>query len=125
MTIGERLRMLRQQHNMTLDDVGKHLNVTRATVQRYESGNITNIPSDKLEILSYLFGVSPSYLIGWNETQNEKQVPGDPKNKNIRLLISGLHKLSPEQVEQATDMFRIMFEKTNPDLFKDEGSDES
>ena len=32
-----------------------------------------------------------------------------PKNDDIRLLIRGLNKLSPAQVEQAKNMMRIMF----------------
>lgn len=46
-----------------------------------------------------------------------------PKNDEIRLLIRGLNKLSPEQVEQAKNVFRAMFAVTNPDLFE-EGDDD-
>lgn len=46
-----------------------------------------------------------------------------PKNDEIRLLIRGLNKLSPEQLDQAKNVFRAMFAITNPDLF-DEGDDD-
>lgn len=65
--IGEKIKQLRLEHQMTLEDVADYLDVSRATVQRYESGVISGIPSDKIEKLSTLFGVSPGYLMGWVE----------------------------------------------------------
>lgn len=59
--------------------------------------------------------------------QSEKQPDDDqdePKTDDIRLLIRGLNKLSPEQVAQAKNVFRAMFAITNPNLF-DEGDDDN
>ncbi len=50
-------------------------------------------------------------------------VPEQPKNDDVRLLIRGLNKLTPAQLEQATNVFRAMFMQTNPDLFE-EGDDD-
>ena len=33
----------------------------------------------------------------------------EPKNEDIRLMIRGLNRLSPAQIEQAKNMMRIMF----------------
>lgn len=52
-----------------------------------------------------------------------EEEPEEPKSDDIRLLIRGLNKLSPEQVKQAKDVFRAMFAITNPDLF-DKGDDD-
>ena len=53
-----------------------------------------------------------------------KESPGEDSSRpEIRLLIRGLSKLSPAQVEQATNVFRAMFMQTNPDLFE-EGDDD-
>jgi transcriptional regulator with XRE-family HTH domain len=49
--------------------------------------------------------------------------PEPPKTDDVRLLIRGLNKLSPEQIEQAKNVFLAMFKATNPDLF-DEGDDD-
>ena len=52
------------------------------------------------------------------------EVPDDiPKNDEVRLLIRGLNKLTPEQFQQATNVFRAMFQQTNPELFE-RGEDE-
>lgn len=121
MTIGEKLKKLRKQNRMTLEDVAGYINVGRATVLKYENGMITNIPSDKIEQLSRLFNVSPSYLMGWTDDDPASQTV-QPKNDDVRLLIRGLNKLSPEQIDQAKAVFRAMFAITNPDLF--EGDDD-
>ena len=72
MTIGERLKALREHRRMTLEDVAKALNVGRATIFKYECGKITNIPSDKIEQMSKLFSVSPAYIMGWEEAVDKK-----------------------------------------------------
>ena len=40
---------------------------TRQTIQRYETGDISNIPSDKIEKIALALNVTPSYLMGWEE----------------------------------------------------------
>ena len=113
---GDRIRELRLRNGMTLDDVAKHLGINRQAVYKYEQGIVTNIPLDKIEKMSELFCVSPGYISGWSDDPPPE--PDRPKTDDIRLLIRGLNKLTPSQIEQATNVFRAMFEKTNPDLFK-------
>lgn len=48
----------------------------------------------------------------------EARGPDQPKNEKVRLLMNGANKLSDEQIEQLTDMMRVMFEKSVPDLFE-------
>ena len=118
-TTGERIRELRHKNRMTLDDVAAHLGIGKQAVYKYEQGAVTNIPLENLEKMAELFGTTPGYLAGWSD---EAPPPPEepPANDDIRLLIRGLNKLTPDQVEQAKDMFRIMFMKTNPDLFKED-----
>lgn len=118
---GDRIRDLRLQNDMTLDDVAKYLGINRQAVYKYEQGIVTNIPLDKLEKMASLFGTTPGYLAGWSSEAPEAK-PDQPKTDDIRLLIRGLNKLSPDQIAQATNVFRAMFMQTNPDLF--EGDDE-
>ena len=109
-TTGERIRELRQLHHLTLDDVARHLGIGRQAVYKYEQGTVTNIPLDNLEKMAQLFGTTPGYLAGWSD--DKPPTPDDlPKNDDVRLLIRGLNKLSPEQLTQATNMMKIMFTK--------------
>ena len=69
MKINEKIRSLRKQKDMTLEDVAKLVGVSRQTIQRYESGVISNIPYDNIVLLAKAFGVHPGVLMGWNESQ--------------------------------------------------------
>lgn len=67
MTTGERLKLLRKENKMTLEDVASRIGVSRATVLKYESGQITNIPTSRVHQLANLFKVSRPYLMGWTD----------------------------------------------------------
>ena len=45
-------------------------------------------------------------------------IPEDlPQTDDLRILVSDLYKLSPEQQKQARQLFRAAFMLTNPELF--------
>ena len=67
MTIAQRLRAARERKDMTLDEVAKRCNTTKQTIFKYENEIVTNIPYDKIVLLSNALDVSPSYLFGWDE----------------------------------------------------------
>lgn len=71
----ENIKHRRLELNMTLDEVSKQLEVSKPTLQRYESGVISNVPFDKIERLSDILKTTPSYLMDWNDdcvTKDEK-----------------------------------------------------
>ena len=70
MTIGTKIREIRESKNMSLEDVAKACGTTRQTIYKYENGIVTNIPYDKIVLLSSALGTSPSYLFGWPEKEN-------------------------------------------------------
>lgn len=63
----ENIKAYRLLSNMTLEEVANRLGVSKPTIQRYESGAISNIPPEKVEKLSEIFSISPSVLMGWND----------------------------------------------------------
>jgi len=74
MTQGERIRMMREEKRMTLEDVAKQIGVGRPTVYKYETGAIATIPNEKVKAMSKLFGVSEAFLMGWSDIREP-----DPK----------------------------------------------
>lgn len=67
MTKGARIKALRDNFGLTQDELAEKIGTTKQTIYKYETGIITNIPSDKIETMASLFDVSPSYLMGWND----------------------------------------------------------
>lgn len=59
--LGDRLKELREDFNMTQDDLAKILNVNKSTISSYESNSITP-PLDKLVRIADTFNVSLDYL---------------------------------------------------------------
>lgn len=68
MTIGERIRLLRDKKSMTQTDIAKILGIATQTVFKYEKNIVTNIPLDTIEALAKIFDVSPAYLMGWEDS---------------------------------------------------------
>ena len=65
MTVGERLKQLREQLGMSQVDFATKINVSKQTLYKYENTIITNIPSDKIESAARICNVSPAYIMGW------------------------------------------------------------
>ena len=81
MSIGTRMKERRLQLNKTLEEVGSVVGVSKATIQRYEKGAITNIPSDKIEKIAKALSTTPAFLMGWEDKSN--------RLKGIRIPILG------------------------------------
>lgn len=63
MSLGERIKELRQLHNMNQTDLGKVLGVEKSTISMYE--NNKSRPDDDIKIkLANYFGVTIDYLVG-------------------------------------------------------------
>lgn len=71
MAKGERIKVLREHFGFTQDELAEKIGTTKQTIYKYETGLITNIPSDKIEAMAELFGVSPSFLMGWDEPEEK------------------------------------------------------
>ena len=93
MSIGDNIRKLRKQHGYTQEYLAEVAGTTKQAIYKYETGIVTNIPTDKIEKLSALFGVSPSYLMGWEEEQ--PPIP-DGLTEDERFWVEIYRKVSPE-----------------------------
>ncbi len=67
MTVGERIKKVREKTGMSQVEFADKINVSKQTLYKYENDIITNIPSDKIEATAKLGNVSPAYLMGWEE----------------------------------------------------------
>lgn len=64
MNIGERIRERRKELGLSVDDVASKLDKNRATIYRYESNDIENLPITVLEPLARVLNTTPTYLLG-------------------------------------------------------------
>ena len=66
-SVEDRIKQAREKSGITQVDLAVKIGVSKQTLYKYENGVITNIPSDKIEQIAELTGVSPAYLMGWVE----------------------------------------------------------
>ena len=70
LSMGERIKMLRIQNNLTLEQVGQKVGVGKSTVRKWETGMIANMKRDKIYALAEALHTTPAYLMGWEENSN-------------------------------------------------------
>lgn len=71
MQINEKIKNRREELGLTLQEVGEYLNVSKATIQRYESGEIKNLKQKTIAKLAEILKTTPAYLMGWDD-ENHK-----------------------------------------------------
>lgn len=96
MSIGARIKETRKKRKMSADELAKRIGKNRATVYRYENGDIENMPYKVLVPVANALGVSPAYLLTGLEEQ--EQTDGDKlkamreqRNLSLSELANDLH----------------------------------
>ena len=68
-TLGKRIRAQRIRIGMTQDDLAEKLLIPKTSVSAYENDRI-DIKGSRIVELAEALGVSPNYLLGFNEEEN-------------------------------------------------------
>lgn len=71
MTVGEKIKYLRESMNLTQTELGDKLGVKKNAVSKWECGRVEDIPTSKIKAMANLFGVKASYLIEDEEPKKE------------------------------------------------------
>ena len=77
---GEKIKYLRLLNNMSQEELGKRVGVQRAAINKYEKGSVTNIPIATIEKIANIFNVSPTYIVGWDNTES------NPLSAEVKVL---------------------------------------
>lgn len=105
-----RIKLLRQNKGLSLDQLAKELQINKSRVGMWESSG--TIPREDVLIkLSQYFDVSTDYLLG-NDTMKGNM----PSNSEIQRLQRGLEKLNDEDLKRAEDMLKLVFK----DIFEED-----
>lgn len=99
-------------------DLAEYVGAKTTTVSGWTRG-ISYPRADAMEKIALFFGVPTSRLVGSEDldagfSPSSNNLPVD----EIRLLIPGVSKLPPEQVERTKNAFLAMFKATYPELFE-------
>lgn len=109
------IRMIRENNNITMQELADKLGVTKGAVNMWENKGV--VPrEDILMNISKEYCVSIDKLLG-----NEINVPFESNNKKLSYLQRNLGNLNDKQLEQAEQVLKAVFN----DLFDDEEGDDN
>lgn len=116
MSFGTNIKKIRQDNNLTQEELAKRINTSRSNIANYE--NDKNMPSiDILEKLSEIFNCSIDYLLGKSDIKN-------PDLKDNLFLIpivgkvaAGKPILADENIEGYLPIDPLMYHLTSPEGF--------
>lgn len=65
--IGKRIQQRRKTLNISVADIASYTGLSKATIHRYENGDIKNIKLPVIETIASILNVNPLWLIGKSE----------------------------------------------------------
>lgn len=121
MEMGEKIRYLRTNKGMTLEQLGNKVGVGKSTVRKWENGMIANMRRDKIAKIAEALDVSPGYLMGWEKELTEEELKIEIRSKSSFPLnlsdeerdIIEAYKMAEEYKKQAVaDLLGVKREDT-------------
>lgn len=86
LTIGERIKALRQEQNYSVDEMAKRAKISRATYYRYESADAENLPIKTIKIIAKALNTTPEYILGLTDDKRTKEWSMiETYNENLKL----------------------------------------
>ena len=105
MSIGKKIKELREARGMSLEDVAKICGTTRQAIYKYENEIVTNIPYDRIILLAKALNTTPSQLFDWNE---DKKI--SPHEENLtegeRVMLELFRAIPEDQQPVVLAMIR-------------------
>ena len=88
--IMNRIQSRRLELKLSYQDLASKTNMSKSTLQRYETGSIKNMPVDKLGVIAAALDVSPIWLLGLDEVDENS----NNLSKDEEIHIEDLRKLN-------------------------------
>ena len=107
MTVGEKIKFLRESMNLTQTELGERLGVKKNAVSKWECGRVEDIPTSKIKAMAALFGVKASYLI-------EDDSPKDVTDDDIQFaLFGGKDEITAKMYEEVKNFAAYVKQREN------------
>lgn len=95
----ERLRYIRQQRNISVEELAEAIKLNRSTISRYETAGFKSIKEETLNAISKYLLVTKEYLIG--ETDDKYSVTSlESLSKKETIEINNVIYLTKEIIKQ-------------------------
>ena len=106
--MAQKIKELRQERGLTLEQVANVVGVGKSTVRKWETGMIANMKRDKIAALAQALGTSPAYLMGWEDE--------DEENPHELKLVTAFDKLSVDNQIVVSNWVEDLASEDSPEL---------
>ena len=123
MTENERVRIIRKDKNLTMEEFGKRLGVSKVAISNIENGN-RNVTNQMRQSIIKEFDVNETWFRTGDESNGRyiqkteedelsdlfAEIMSAPADDSIRALARAFAKLTREQRQQAADLAKALAE---------------
>lgn len=95
--MSKRIRQKRLELGLTQEELANKLGLQKSAIAKYENGRVTNIKRGTIQLMSDLFQVSPSWLMGLSEDSSEAMIKGSIRAEEDLAHIKKYYLLSHEK----------------------------
>ncbi len=98
----QRIKSRRKELNLSYQALAERTGLSKSTLQRYETGDIANIPLSKIETLAKGLETTSQYIMGWVDKANQKTASAARLENN---------EITPDEDKQISDFIDFMLRK--------------
>lgn len=123
MTENDRVRIIRKDHNLTMEEFGNRLGVSKVAISNIESGN-RNVTNQMRVAIIKEFNVNETWFRTGDESGGKylqktvedeitdlfTEIMNAPEDDNLRCLARAFARLSPQQRRDAADLAKALAE---------------
>lgn len=103
--MAQRIKELRKEKGLTLEQVADIVGVGKSTVRKWETGMIANMKRDKIASLAKALGTTPEHLMGWEE---KKSSPNEQElTEGEKLALELFRRIPEDKQSEALDLLRV------------------
>lgn len=125
---GTKINYLRRLTGMSQEELGRRVGLQRAAINKYEKGTVENIPIKTIEKIAQVFDVSPTFIVGWKDTNSNplsaetKVIEGVQRfygkdAVEILEVYSTLNNIGRERIYQYCQDMSVVYSTEDEDIF--------
>lgn len=92
-TTGRRIKERRQELGLSAEELAAKVDISPATIYRYESGQIDGLPINKLLSICKVLNASPMDFIDWDERKDQRKKEMESVDNMIDELTVRLERI--------------------------------
>lgn len=116
MFAGERIKTLRKNMGISVETIAERSGLNRATIYRYENGDIEKISAKTLSKISEVLNTTPQYLLGFTgEDKEVEDMQSIPNGVDSVQMVSVIETKAVRGSGASDDPYRTVTQYWSPD----------